>query len=440
MIQFQTSDCLLLIAYLIALWGIGTYISRNYNSSEKKRFFIGLTAKIVGCLFFMAAYMFYFKLGDTFFFYEGASSLWNTFAVNPIEGLQLWQLESREHSAAYFHITSTIGYFNSPAEWSFIKIAGLINLLCFNNFFCLSVCFAFLSFLGSWAIYRVFSNLYPGNEWPFFYVILLVPSCLIWSSGLLKDTFCLAFIGFVFYAAYKLLHNSFHMKYVTAIVVGFFLIWLIKPYLAYTFSFSIALWLFLKFLRHISQPIIKSVLVMSFFAILFLTVINLFGVLRQIEGQTAFQESMAKVEGYHYEFERSKQQDNSNYTLGTVDYSVVGILKKAPIAIVTALVKPFIWEPSKPAVKLMGLESLAYLIGLLWIVLRSGFWSRLSTHLNNDEIFLCFSFVLFLSLVVGITAYNYGLLMRLRTPLLPFFGAGLVILHQSVTNSRLSSQ
>ena len=437
MYRFQLVDSLLPIIYLFLLLGIAWMISQSYDAIGRLRFRQGIAIKMVGCLSFLLIYILYFKSGDTFLYYTGASRVWQIFTENPWNGLQLIWLPSGENVLAYADITLDPLYANSTAEWTLTKIAGIANLFCFNNYICLSMCFAAFSFLGTWGIYRVFTDLYPAREKQLFAVIFLIPSCLIWTSGVLKDSVCLGLIGIIFHAVHKVFKKEKIGRRIPVILLSFYLISLIKPYLAYAFLCCLVLWVYFRLIENSKNAVLKQGLGLFLFLCIFLVATNLFKVIQGTEKQVVFQESVDRIKGYHYEYERDKGKSTSSYSLGQADYSASGILKKAPLAIITTLFRPYIWESRKMLMLLMSLENLFYLSLLVWLLTRSQFWKMGLRVFNNSEILFCIAFVIILGLIVGITTYNYGLLMRLKTPLMPFLGVGLVLIYEQIAKKQI---
>ncbi|MEM9022757.1 MAG: hypothetical protein AAGB22_03385 [Bacteroidota bacterium] len=429
-------DLLLPLAYLTVFYALSRWLSRHFIRRDQQFFRWGFVAKMLGSAAFMAVYLLHFREGDTFFYYQGADKLWELLVTRPVDGLTLLTLSDGQHNLAFAEVTQSIKYFEAPAEWSFTRIAGLVNLFCFNNFFCLSFCFGYVAFLGTWALFRVFSNNYPAAKTSLFVAIFLIPSALLWTSGLLKDTLCMGMIGFVFQAAYRLLDGRRVWRQVAILALGFSVLAIIKPYLAYSFLIAVLPWAYLKLLHRPMKVVLKRSLHLLAVSVLLLLTVNLFGIIQTLEEGNSFQLAMARIQGYHHEFEINRDKDDSRYSLGAIDYSVSGLLEKAPAAMVTTLVRPFLWEPGKLLVKLMSLENLIYFLALVGVVVQREFWRAPWRLLQNEDVLFCLLFVLSLSLVVGITAYNYGLLMRLKAPLLPFLGAGLVIVFQQIHRER----
>jgi hypothetical protein len=122
----------------------------------------------------------------------------------------------------------------------------------------------------------------------------------------------------------------------------------------------------------------------------------------------------------------SERDQGSGYTLGDFDFSAAGLLRKAPLAVITTMFRPFLWEVRNPVMLLAALENLVFIV-----LFGRGIFRLFGSGSNESEklLILCFSFSILFSLAIGITTYNFGSLVRYKIPMLPFLAAGLVILN-----------
>lgn len=438
MIQLQYVDIVLPSVYLFVLYSLVLIYSKKLSSSDQFRFRLGFAFKVLGCFFFWGMYEFYYQEGDTFLYFKGANRVWEVFTANPIDGIRLLLLSGGENILAYADITMHPIFISSTSIWTMTKCAGLLNLFCFNNYFCLSLFFTSFSFLGTWGIYRVFRTLYPNRSMAFFILIFLIPSCLVWTSGILKDSICLGAIGLVFHAMYKISQKKKLLLYVPSMLLFFILLFQLKSYLAYTFFIALTCWLYLKLVQYAKHTWVRRSITFSMWGLIILMIVNLNSIIHEAEKQLAYQESISRIKGYHLDDKLDRTKGTASYNLGPFEYSAQGIIKKAPVGVITGLFRPFIWEGRKALMLLMGIENLAYLSMVLLLLVRRQFWQNLMTLFASPEFVFCLLFVVILGLIVGVTTYNYGLLMRLKTPLLPFFGAGIVVAFEVSSKSSLS--
>ena len=109
------------------------------------------------------------------------------------------------------------------------------------------------------------------------------------------------------------------------------------------------------------------------------------------------------------------------YDVGELDGTMGGTINKAPQSIVAGLYRPFIWEARNPFILLSGLENLILLLLTFRMFYKTGFFRTFSTIFNTPLLFFCFFFALFFAFSVGLATANFGALVRLRSPMMPFF-------------------
>jgi ABC-type sulfate transport system permease component len=71
----------------------------------------------------------------------------------------------------------------------------------------------------------------------------------------------------------------------------------------------------------------------------------------------------------------------------------------------------------------------------LYLIFKSGFKNFIK-YLTNPEVALCLVFTLVLGFAVGLTAFNFGALVRFKIPLLPFYLVGLLIIYDLSTKDK----
>ena len=134
------------------------------------------------------------------------------------------------------------------------------------------------------------------------------------------------------------------------------------------------LFLILKNVNLIKNPVVKALLVLGFF------IGSIFGFVKiasSIQGALSSYASKGIVEGiknYQVNYENQSAFVESNFSLGVdFDGSAGSLAKIAPAAIIATLFRPFIWESKKLSTLLSSLESLALMLcrGLHGIVAGS---------------------------------------------------------------------
>jgi len=120
------------------------------------------------------------------------------------------------------------------------------------------------------------------------------------------------------------------------------------------------------------------------------------------------------------DFKKNTIYGSKKYDLGDVEFTPTGILKIMPLVIITGIYRPFIWEALSPTLILNGIESLIFLY-LTFVFFRRKFLQKWNYIRSHEFLIFCFIFVLIIAFMTGMTSILYGVLVRLRAPLLPFF-------------------
>jgi len=138
------------------------------------------------------------------------------------------------------------------------------------------------------------------------------------------------------------------------------------------------------------------------------------------------------MQQWHHQVEEVYDYEGSSYSLGNTDFSTVGLITKAPIALITTFFRPFPWEVGNPLMALSSLESLAlFSIGFLAFFQSSKNPEHSLARIFKQYPILQFSLVfsLIFGFAVGFTAYNFGALVRYKIPCLPTVGIVLAALY-----------
>ena len=136
--------------------------------------------------------------------------------------------------------------------------------------------------------------------------------------------------------------------------------------------------------------------------------------------------TMTQFQEWHY-YEK-QLNDASVYSLGSMDYSTFGILKKFPLAVNVTLFRPYIWEARKPILLLTAIESLWILLLTLRTFYRVGVISFFRIVIQEPILIFCMMFSLIFAFAVGISSYNYGALARYKIPCMSFYLAAIYII------------
>jgi hypothetical protein len=421
-LQFFTGiDVIMTVIWIIISLLICFYIKSLNKDKIHYRYYIwNFLFKLSFSLFFSFYYIFVIRGGDTIAFWDTSVRLTNLFYETPKYYFLEWgQYKDQLDYINYFTLKTGYppGWIQREAEGYYVsKLISLINPLTFGSYFANTVIFAFLSSLASFKLYDFVVSFNIHNYRRLAIYFLFIPSLLFWCSGLSKDTI----IMICLYTSIPLIFNSIYGKsriniinilFVILLVLilskirSFMILILLGP-----FFFAISVRLINKYIQNnFTKRLINLIILFSVAG-----VASLFFV-----GESA-QKYLKEAEITQQDFQNNSAYTGKKYNLGNVEFTPTGILKTMPLAIFTGIYRPFPWEALSPGLILNAFESLI-LIYLTFAFFKNKSRKRIDRIRNTDILTYAFYFVFLMAFITGFTSIIFGVLVRLRAPLLPFF-------------------
>ncbi|MBA2407841.1 MAG: hypothetical protein H0V65_07605 [Chitinophagales bacterium] len=436
-------DLILFPVYLLVIILLA-FLYRNiaYRNIPSGNYFLpALAIKILGGLAMGTVYIYYYNGGDTFYYYYDAETF-NKAIQNSFDlFVKLLFLPAKTVTMSTYESTRWLVYFNDSSGWTADKVYGILSVLSFHSYPVMTLLTAALSFTGAWALYRTFTDLYPGMHKQFALVILFVPSVFFWGSGILKDSITFGCLGWMTYSSYlilfkktKLIKNS-----ITFLCTSFLAIQ-IKPYIVISFLPALIFWIFFTYRSRINNRFVRVVLGPAIFIISLISGYLLVLRLGEEYSKYSLQTVMETVEDFHrWHAYLAENANASGYSFGEFNGKWTGLISKIPAAINVTLFRPYLWEVNNIVMMAAAIESAFILAFTLYILIRNGIRRTVTSVFTNPALFFCLFFSLVFAFAVGFSSYNFGALVRYKIPCIPFFLAGLIILNYETTLKRKKS-
>lgn len=298
--------------------------------------------------------------------------------------------------------------------------AGLLMFLVGDTAYGVCLLVSYLSFWGSVALYRAVRSMLALSERRAVLIgLLLMPSVLFWSSGLVKEAFVIGFLGITCNAASELLAHR-RVLAVASLIVGVEGIAVTKPYVLVALVVALGGWFYAKSKRQIGSVykliatagVILGMVVLARWFPEF-SVENIGGSVAQSQRNYA----LAATGGSNIEF----GDDDAPPT-------ILGQLRWAPFGLMNSLARPFLFE-ARNATMLLAAFEVTFLVILLAFVVKSYGPKRIVAEIRSTPMLL-FATVLVLSFgtSVGTATKNLGTLSRYRVPMMPVYAAGVLLL------------
>lgn len=408
------------------IWSVLLLIIVGYKKSNNvpetlKPYFIPsyLFRSFFGVLFALA-YIFILGGGDTKAYFQGANTLNNLFVKSPLLYLEsMWSDPSSLLLGKHFD--SITGYppswiYKEKEGWSVCKIASVLSLITFKSYFAMTLIIAYFSFSSSFRLLSLIEKLKLHSTRNLVFAFLLIPSVGFWCSGLSKDSIVLIATMYLLWAAFEVLINFNPLKFknIVLILVCFYVIYSIRPFMLMAISAPLFLSFGTRLTRRFESNWTIKTLLRSVYLVIGLVTLYFFMtspyVLTLINEATIIKDDFTSNDAY----------TGKKYDIGIVDFSLIGLLKSFPLVVFYGFYRPFILESLTPTLFLNGLESLIFMFLTLKFFISKNIIKKLRKISKNELLLFAFLFAVILSFISAFTSVIFGVLVRIRSILLPF--------------------
>jgi len=417
-------DLLLVPVYFLFLYGLMFRIRKKNpkNLLIQKYFLKGFTFKIICALFYACLIYFYYGLGDSINYFKDVLSFRQLLA-NDTETFQVLFTD--------FHYPRDVyGFIGAGNEggWIVEKLALLLSYLSFSRFLVTTMLFATIAYSGMFKMLEVFVELMPEWHKRLAFIVLFFPSVSIYGSGILKDTLCIASMGWLMYASNQVfVKKHFTFKNIFILVICFVIIYVVKIYIIAAFIVPYILYLLLRLVKRIHSVFIRRVVLPILVGLMALAYIPLAEKIDDSLGRYAMEKLFSTVKEQQTSYLNAEDAESgSTFDIGPMEPTLSDFIKKMPAGITAALFRPFVWESRKFIMLFSALESLIILLFTLYVFWKAGIITFIKQLFENPFVFLCISYSLIFASLVGVTTLNFGTLARYRIPIIPFYLTGLL--------------
>ncbi|MBK5285167.1 MAG: hypothetical protein JJE25_07160 [Bacteroidia bacterium] len=277
---------------------------------------------------------------------------------------------------------------------------------------------------------------FPNLQREFAFAVFFIPSVAFWGSGLLKDNLTFSAVCLFSHAIYSILIlKKDYMIHFIQIFISYYILTSIKPYIFFALLPGSLIWMTTIGLSKFDNKLIRSVTAPALLLVASLT------------GYFALSKMGDKLGGYNVESVMTKavatQQDlkqdynlGNSFDIGDFDPTAESMISKAPVAIIAALFRPFLWEARNPVMFISGLENFLLLIFALYILYKVRVIYLFRLILRHHLLLFSLVFSLFFAFGVGLSTSNFGSLVRYKIPAMPFFLASLIIAREILLKTK----
>lgn len=398
--------------------------------------------KLLSALALTSIYTFFYtdrSTADIFKYFDDAVVVFEALKHSPVDYFRIVSgidagaddLQSYYHRCNYWFKEFDYHLYNDNR--TIIRFNALVMLFSFGHFFVHNVFACFVSLAGLVGIFKLFYGCFPGRKWSLVCSVFLLPSVLLWASGVLKESLVLGAFGLFLHYFWQCLHGKPSVSKVLFVLMFAIVLVLLKYYVIACASVGLAYVVALRvgFFRS------RALVLLSLLAVCLLTL----AVGQLVGGRFDILSTLSLKQNDFISFAQSLGNVGSLIDTQMLRPSLLDFLSKSPEALFNSFLRPLPWETNNILYVLPVVENLLLVVSLLMVV-RSVIVNKTLANVSpSGHSLLLFSllFVFFLNLLNGLTVPVLGALVRYKVPAMPFMFAALACLSGHVPEAILCS-
>ncbi|MFM7017060.1 MAG: hypothetical protein ACKOX3_12110 [Bacteroidota bacterium] len=350
---------------------------------------------------------------DIFRYFDDADILYRSLFDKPYDYLRMLTGYHADAPDLQHYYDAMRNWYNTEMMFNdtrtMIRFSAFFKLFSMGTYYPHAVLMCFLSMTGLTALFQFFTTFVKGKEMAFLIAVFLMPSTLLWTSGLIKEAFLMYSLGMLLYVLKDMIEkkNALIKNYLL-LVFFLYCLFLIKPYIIFLLIPSVILWMLFK--RHPRFIFVKTFAVYVTYGVLVMFAAKkLFGM--------AIPELLANKQAEFFQV-AIRDHANSFIDIPVLDSTFTSLIVNTPNAIKNVVLRPTIVEVKNPLMLLAAVENLViafFLIVCIYYIykikpLPISYWMSIA---------LAFSLTIFV--LTGLVTPILGAIVRYKVPALPFF-------------------
>jgi hypothetical protein len=393
------------------------------GNPDRDVWIVAFVLKLVASLAYGAIYLYYYEgISDSLTYHKIGVEYAGLLHGDVIEGI------------AEYPFSHPFLWFSGISTDRFENLCGPVHLLLMDSFIAGSFFFAALGFIGQRCLYCTFRACYPEPRlrlW--WYVgILLFPSLVFWSSGMLKDSMGIFGLGLAVWGVHRLLHQRTLSSAIIALL-GIYVMALFRAQAIPMLLIALCPWVCAGLRTKDRRP---SVLDWLIPVGLIASMLAGFLVLPELDSRFSLSQLPESIQRERDVYDVAEGGSTVEQA-GMEDLSWSELIVSTPGAIIFTLYRPFVWEASGAVMLIGAVENLVLLLlSMRALILLMRTRSLLGNVVRDPLFWACVLFVLLFAVAIGASTRNMGTVSRYRIPLIPFFAAALVIVECHALRAR----
>ncbi|WP_430406173.1 hypothetical protein [Fluviicola sp.] len=425
--EFTLYDYIFFTAYLVlfSLIAILVYL-KNKEKPEYSYFLPHFFWKVFMGFAMAYVYVYNYGGGDTTAYWQGADTLNNLFYESPANYFsELFYTSRKGYLPHYYNQTTGIPpvwIYNEPNSWFICKLSSPISFFTFKSYLTLNLFYSVITSFVSWKFFQFLNSFLTIRTKYIAYSVLFIPTVGFWCTGIMKDSVTYASLLVVIMGVFKILHKQYTIKTIITTIIGLWFIFVTRSFIL--LPIAIPLFILLIFRLNSTKPFVVRFLTRISGISIAISSIVFFMSSSSMFGEFSSNNLTETANTIYLDFQNNSGYTGKRYDLGISEVNSVTMVTVIPSAILTTIYRPFIWEADNVLMLVNGLEGSLFLVLTLAIIRRrkktNSAFSK-NDRQTKDFIIFCVLFVLILAYFVGLTSGLFGVLARLKAPILPFF-------------------
>ena len=365
------------IIHIVAI-GLLAYLGSRYLVKEfpKTIYWIGLSLKLTAGVVLGFIFFDYYGSGDTIRIFEAAKSNGSAFQ-------------------------------NEPRTLFFIKLIKPIIYLSGESYWIASIWLSFIGFLGCWYATEILSRFYTSIKYVIATCLLLIPTVVFWSAGLMKDTLTFAALAMAVTLVIKLYKESrLSILDMLLLTINVFLLFKLKHYLLITLVLFSSVLIATMLLKRI-----KGKWKWPLASVLFLVLIS----------STQFIHPYLTINRLSWTLYHNNQtfykKGATQMDIVIEDESRISVLKEVPKALHAGFFRPSVLDQTPVWGWIHRIEN--FILTVL-IFLSLMLWIKLKPKVDSPLLTAAIICILILAVALPLSSPNFGSLVRYKNAYLPY--------------------
>lgn len=434
-------DLLFAPLYLIAvLFFAYKYKTKHEHENEAYKYFLpGLIAKFVGAIGLGLVYFYYYGGGDTVNYFNTARAFSDTLINNPSDFIHLYFGTPFKSEYYLFNVNYEFTYWiNDPYAFFVSKLIFPVVLIGMNSYVSSAILIASICYYSIWKMYLVFIEEFPDTKKELAISILFIPSVVFWGSGIMKDSITLSSTCLFVYGFYWLfVKRRYSYKYIISILLASVLLIFIKPYILVALLPGSIVWFVALRVTKIKNGFIRVMIAPSIIAVGAIITFYIMNSLGDAFGKYSIENVFETAQNAQQDLKRAAYKGNS-FDIGNYEPTPIGLLSVSHKAIFAALFRPTILDVRNIVMFISAIENTLMILFCVYLLIKLKVYKFFTLIRSNPLITFSIIFSLFFAFSVGLSISNFGTLVRLKIPCIPFFVSSLFMINSIMKKKQLN--